>query len=69
MSVNVRYQCAVCGWREKCDKKHTIKQSGQGCPDFVRDVSLPPEEAELPAEKGEAEEETVKHKKIEDPFA
>jgi len=62
MGLDVRIKCAVCAWREKCTKKHTLKESAMHCPDFVRDKLLGPEEdgGKPPA---------VEHKKIVDPFA
>ncbi|MDL1955456.1 MAG: hypothetical protein LWW95_00165 [Candidatus Desulfofervidus auxilii] len=40
--------CAVCAWREFCQKKFTIQQEAGSfrCPDFVRDVSIKSEEEE-----------------------
>ena len=50
--------CAVCAWREFCQKKFTIQQEAGSfrCPDFVRDVSI----------KSEEEEEEEKEKKNEE---
>ncbi len=44
--------CAVCAWRETCQKKYSIsKKPGATCPDFTRDVSIPlKKEDEKPAE-------------------
>jgi len=38
--------CAVCAWREFCQKKFTIQQEAGSfrCPDFVRDLTLKTEE-------------------------
>jgi hypothetical protein len=36
--------CAVCAWRGTCNKKYSISGKGLQCIDFVRDVSLGPEE-------------------------
>lgn len=60
MSLDIRTQCAVCAWRETCNKKHTLKESGLHCPDFCRDRAFPAPEAETPA--GPA------HKRVEDVF-
>lgn len=62
MGVDVRIKCSVCAWREKCTKKHTIKESAAHCPDYVRDLAFGPEDDGVapPSEP---------HKKIVDPFA
>ncbi len=65
MTIDVRYKCAVCAWREKCTKKHTIKDSAMHCPDYVRDETLGPEEDS----PGCATPLRHSHKKVEDPFA
>jgi hypothetical protein len=39
--------CAICAWRETCQKKFSIsKKPGATCPDFTRDVSIPLEEGD-----------------------
>jgi len=38
--------CAVCAWRATCQKKFSISGKDIRCPDFVRDLSLKPEEKE-----------------------
>ncbi|MDD5284887.1 MAG: hypothetical protein PHD54_03445 [Desulfuromonadaceae bacterium] len=35
-----RQSCAVCAWREHCNKRFCIPDSGARCPDFSRDVSI-----------------------------
>lgn len=32
--------CAICGWRETCQKKFSISGRDMKCSDFVRDVSI-----------------------------
>ena len=32
--------CAVCAWREACQKKFSLSGKEIRCPDFVRDISL-----------------------------
>jgi hypothetical protein len=32
--------CAICAWRENCNKKFCVPDSGAHCPDFTRDISL-----------------------------
>lgn len=36
--------CAVCAWRGTCNKKYSVSGRGIRCVDFVRDVTLGPEE-------------------------
>ncbi|MEW5723263.1 MAG: hypothetical protein AB1896_09165 [Thermodesulfobacteriota bacterium] len=37
--------CAVCAWRENCQKKCAFQSSGQlRCPDYTRDVAFKKEE-------------------------
>jgi hypothetical protein len=39
--------CAVCAWRETCQKKFRISKSpGATCVDFTRDLSIPRDEEE-----------------------
>jgi len=35
-----RQSCAVCAWRENCNKKFCIPDGGARCPDYCRDVSI-----------------------------
>jgi len=35
-----RQFCAICAWRENCNKKFSVPDGGARCPDFSRDVSL-----------------------------
>lgn len=35
-----RSSCAVCAWRENCNKRFTVIDCGAHCPDFSRDVSI-----------------------------
>jgi hypothetical protein len=60
MSLDIRKQCAVCAWRENCNKKHTLKESALHCPDFCRDKNLPEDEAGAPV--------VERHKQVEDVF-
>ncbi|MBI4686149.1 MAG: hypothetical protein HY755_13275 [Nitrospirae bacterium] len=32
--------CAVCAWRETCQKKFSLSGKDMRCSDFVRDVSI-----------------------------
>jgi len=49
--------CAICAWRETCQKKFSISGSSMHCPEFVRDVSIKPSEEEV---------EKIKQKKLEE---
>lgn len=35
-----RQNCAVCAWRENCNKRFCVSDGGAHCPDFCRDVSI-----------------------------
>lgn len=35
-----RQSCAVCAWREHCNKRFTIIDTGTHCPDFSRDIAI-----------------------------
>ena len=35
-----RQSCAVCAWRESCNKRFSVSDSGARCPDFSRDISI-----------------------------
>lgn len=54
MSSKERQFCAICAWRETCNKKFCVPDGGARCPDYSRDISIknPPEE-----EKKEQQEE------------
>ena len=43
MSVNI---CAVCAWRETCNKKFSMSGKDANCSDFVKDVSIKEEDTE-----------------------
>ncbi|MCX7793010.1 MAG: hypothetical protein N2257_01180 [Thermodesulfovibrionales bacterium] len=32
--------CAICAWRETCQKKFSLSGSSLHCPEFVRDISI-----------------------------
>ncbi len=46
--------CAVCAWRATCQKKFSISGKDMRCPDFVRDLSLKPDEKDEGEEKSES---------------
>ncbi|GAB4388124.1 MAG: hypothetical protein Kow0025_05490 [Thermodesulfovibrionales bacterium] len=53
MSTNI---CAVCAWRENCQKKFTVSGRDIRCPDFTKDLSIgqgKEEAKEPPEEKAE----------------
>lgn len=35
-----RQNCAVCAWREHCNKRFSVNDAGAHCPDFSRDISI-----------------------------
>lgn len=35
-----RQNCAVCAWRETCNKRFSVCDGGARCPDFSRDISI-----------------------------
>ena len=37
MGTNI---CAVCAWRETCNKKFSMSGKDTNCSDFVKDVSI-----------------------------
>jgi hypothetical protein len=45
--------CAVCAWRQTCQKKFSVSGKDIRCPEFVKDVSLEGKEKD----KGEEEKE------------
>ena len=32
--------CAICAWRENCQKKFSVSGKNVRCPDFARDLSI-----------------------------
>lgn len=46
--------CAVCAWRETCQKKFSVSGKDMRCAEFVKDVSIKQksEEEESAEEKG-----------------
>ena len=49
MGVNI---CAVCAWRETCNKKFSMSGKDMNCSDFVKDVSIK-EEKDTEEDMGE----------------
>ncbi|MBK5276254.1 MAG: hypothetical protein JJE30_14560 [Desulfuromonadales bacterium] len=35
-----RQSCAVCAWRENCNKRFSVCDGGSRCPGFSRDISI-----------------------------
>ena len=35
-----RQSCAVCAWRENCNKRFSVCDGGARCPDFSSDISI-----------------------------
>ncbi|MEW6409040.1 MAG: hypothetical protein AB1488_02870 [Nitrospirota bacterium] len=44
MSITEKDICIVCAWRETCQKRFSVKSKGFRCVDFVRDITIKPEE-------------------------
>lgn len=44
--------CAICAWRETCQKKFTISGKSIHCPEFVRDISIKVSEEEAIEKQG-----------------
>lgn len=45
ISAHTQTLCSVCAWRADCKKKYSYQQGGTiKCPDFARDMTLPPED-------------------------
>jgi hypothetical protein len=47
--------CAICAWREACQKKFSLSGKDIRCPDFVRDISVQ-KKPEGETDKGEDQE-------------
>ncbi|NWF97893.1 MAG: hypothetical protein HXY52_03015 [Nitrospirae bacterium] len=43
--------CAICAWRETCQKKFSVSGKDLRCTDFVRDVSIKAEKEESKEEE------------------
>lgn len=43
-----RQSCAVCAWRENCNKRFCIPDGGSRCPDYCRDVTIKDIEEDKP---------------------
>ena len=42
--------CSLCAWRENCRKKFSVSGRDIRCPDFVRDLGIMKNRAELSGE-------------------
>jgi hypothetical protein len=51
-----RQSCAVCAWRENCNKRFSVSDGGARCPDFSRDISIKevPEDADQTTDSKES---------------
>jgi hypothetical protein len=47
--------CAVCAWRESCQKKFSISGKDIRCPDFVKDLSIRSEDKTVEDEKDQTD--------------
>ncbi len=55
--------CAICAWRQNCQKKFSLSGRSLHCPEFVRDISI---ESPLISGEGNSGEVTVgDHKRLE----
>jgi len=45
--------CAICAWRENCQKKFSVSGKDIRCPDFARDLSI--KDSKAAEDKPEAE--------------
>jgi len=36
--------CAICAWRETCNKRFSVSDNGARCPDYCRDIRFRPDE-------------------------
>jgi hypothetical protein len=53
MSSEKKY-CAICAWRENCQKRFSVVTDSQGCvrcPDYSRDMSIKDSEIEEAVKK------------------
>jgi len=44
-----KQSCAICAWRENCNKRFCVPDGGSRCPDFSRDITIRIVEEETPA--------------------
>ena len=58
-----RQSCAVCAWRENCNKRFSVCDGGARCPDFSRDISIkdPGEATNTPPESSPDKQGTCVH--------
>lgn len=43
--------CAICAWRETCQKKFSVSGRDLRCAEFVKDVTIKEEQEEVAGEK------------------
>ena len=55
MSSTERQFCAICAWRETCNKKFCVPDGGARCPEYTRDISI-----KSPPKTDEGEEQEVR---------
>jgi hypothetical protein len=49
--------CAICAWRQTCQKKFSVSGRSMYCPDFVRDVTIKEDKGKESAEDLKEKEE------------
>ncbi len=55
MSEDTRSLCAICAWREFCQKKFFM-ENALHCPDYSKDISLFHEDQRKDSKKSESED-------------
>ena len=50
-----RQFCAICAWRENCNKKFCVPDGGARCPEYTRDISIKNPKKEADEEQQEVE--------------
>lgn len=55
-----RQSCVICAWRENCNKRFCVSDSGARCPDFSRDIRIKQSEEEKEDQEKESEEKNKK---------
>lgn len=73
VTKDARLTCVVCAWRGECTKKFKNTDDALHCPDYCRDVRLPPDdELGMPEKEGPGAKRPGKFsqrfKNVEDPF-
>ncbi|MCF8054050.1 MAG: hypothetical protein K9K75_02375 [Deltaproteobacteria bacterium] len=54
MAITDKRYCAICAWRQGCQKRFTVSTGPDGtviCPDYTRDVAIKDEQIETAKKK------------------